>query len=569
MSDDPRPTNDLGPTGGVPDDCAPDGGAPQGEGAPQNEGVPQDDVADDAPQDDTPQGDAPQDDAPRTTGTPADGPPGKGGRDDRPRSGRRGAADPAQAGGESSMERLLREALAARAARITAQDLRPADPPKGPRNRRRPAYLIGLPLMGLVAATVIGVLTVPTDTLAHKGDDAPAATMSDGPVPTRGGELLSPTGLPAPPVDETARPAGESTGSPSQGPDSTPGSVVPGGGAGDVPAPPASGAGPPPPPPPGGATAVPPTGPAAAPLPAAPAPGAVRPGGGIALSFDGLAGTEAIVGAGPTTFSVTWRNTTQQPFDAVAPVVSVRTLTGTVRAGRSVRGRLQREEEGGGWTDVPLTVGSGAYRTAGDAAAFPLAPGAARTVRFRLDPSIDSAEGTLLIEALALLPATPERIEEGSALAPLLLTSAPAAGRMAPTLGLSWAPHDGVAGGRPSSFSISIGNPGAAPLASVVPTLVLTGADAGKVVVETRYGAGLGMRPLPVTPDGNGQLVVDTSLLDRLMRPNDTKYFEFQLSASEGWKPDADFAVVVGARGDGRDAAPIVLQPKFAPAGTP
>ncbi|MFC5666146.1 hypothetical protein ACFP3U_24620 [Kitasatospora misakiensis] len=479
-----------------------------------------------------------------------------------------GVGGTAQAGGESAMERLLREALAARATRITAQDLRPADPPKGPRNRRRPAYLVGLPLMGLAAATLVGVLTVPTDTLAHKGDDAPAATMSDGPVPTRGGEQPSPTGFPAPLVGETDRPAGGPAESPSEGPGSTSGPAVPGG-AGDAPAPPGSGTGPQPSPPPGGPTTGAPSDPAPAATPLVSVSASVRPGGGVALSFDGLAGAAAIIGAGPTTFSVTWRNTTQQPYDAVAPVVSVRTLTGAVRSGRSVRGRLQREEEGGGWTEVPLTVGSGAYLTAGDAAAFPLAPGAARTVRFRLDPSIDSAEGTLLIEALALLPATPERIEEGSALAPLLLTSAPAAGRMAPELRLNSAPYDGVAGGRPSSFSMTVGNPGAAPLASVVPTLLLTGADAGRVVVETRYGAGVGMRTLPVTPDGSGQLVVDTSLLDRLMRPHDSKYFEFQISVPDGWKPDADFAVVVGARGDGRDAAPVVVQPKFAPPGSP
>ncbi|KOV35834.1 hypothetical protein ADK60_08350 [Streptomyces sp. XY431] len=464
------------------------------------------------------------------------------------------------------MELLLREALAARAARITAQDLRPADPPQGPRNRRRPAYLVGLPLMGLAAAMIVGVLTVPTDTLAHKGDDAPAATMSDGPVPTRGADGASPSGFPAPPADGTARPVGEAA----QGTAGGPSAAAPGTGTGagpvlpgqegEAPAPPGAGAGAPSPPPGGPAAGT----QSAAPPPVAPAPsGTVRQGGGVALSFDGLAGAEAIVGAGPTTFSVTWRNTTQRLYDAVAPVVSVRTLTGAVRSGRSVRGRLQREEEGGSWTDVPLTVGSGAYLASGDAAAFPLAPGAARTLRYRLDPSIDSAEGTLLIEALAVLSTTPERFEEGSALAPLLLTSAPAASRTAPELRLNFTPSDGVIAGRPSSFSITVSNPGAAPLASVVPTLVLTGADAAKAVVEAKYGAGSGVRRLPVAPDGNGQLVVDTSLLERVMRPHDSKYLEFQISVPEDWKPNADFAVVVGARGDGRDAPPVVIQPRF------
>ncbi|WP_405005574.1 hypothetical protein OHV13_16455 [Kitasatospora purpeofusca] len=533
MSDDRRPTSDQEPAG--------DASGPQRPG-PQRPG----------PQRPDPQR-----------------PDGDGPRGNRGAAGGAGTGVTASIGGESPTERLLREALAARAARITVQDLRQADPPKGPRNRRRPAYLVGLPLMGLAAAMIVGVLTVPTDTLADKGDDAPAATMSDGPVPTRGADGVSPTGFPAPPADDPAHPVGEAA----RGTAGGPSAAAPGTGAGpgagtapllpgqegEAPAPPGAGAGAPSPP--GGPAA---GAQSARPSSAAPAPsGTVRQGDGVALSFDGLTGTEAIVGAGPTTFSVTWRNTTQRLYDAVAPVVSVRTLTGAVRSGRSVRGRLQREEEGGGWTDVPLTVGSGAYLASGDAAAFPLAPGATRTLRYRLDPSIDSAEGTLLIEALAVLSTTPERFEEGSALAPLLLTSAPAASRMAPELRLNFTPTDGVIGGRPSAFAMTIGNPGAAPLASVVPTLVLTGADAAKVVVETRYGAGIGVRRLPVAPDGNGQLVVDTSLLERLIRPHESKYLEFQVSVPEDWKPNADFAVVVGARGDGRDAPPVVIQPRF------
>ncbi|MFJ4096064.1 hypothetical protein ACIPYS_31125 [Kitasatospora sp. NPDC089913] len=547
MSDDRRPTSDHGPDGDASGPRRPDRERPEGDGPKRPEGDGPKRPGPKRPDRDDPK--RPERDGPRGTRSAAGG---------------AGTGVTAPVGGESPMERLLREALAARAARITAQDLRPADPPKGPRNRRRPAYLVGLPLMGLAAAMIVGVLTVPTDMLADKGDDAPAATMSDGPVPTRGTDGASPSGVPAPPADDPAHPLGEAAGGTAPGPSA----AVPGAGTappppgqeGEDPAPPGAGA---------GASAPSPGGPVAGaqsarPSPAAPAPsGTVRQGGGVALSFDGLTGTEAIVGAGPTTFSVTWRNTTQRLFEAVAPVVSVRTLTGAVRSGRTVRGRLQREEEDGGWTDVPLTVGSGAYLTSGDAAAFPLAAGAARTLRYRLDPSIDSAEGTLLLEAVAVLPTTPERFEEGSALAPLLLTSAPAASRTAPTLTLSYPPGDGVIAGRPSGFALSIGNPGAAPLASVVPTLVLTGADAAKAVVEARFGAGNGVRRLPVAPDGNGQLVVDTSLLERLIRPHDSKYLEFQISVPEGWKPDADFAVVVGARGDGREAPPVVIQPKF------
>ncbi|MFB8235196.1 hypothetical protein ACFC58_01435 [Kitasatospora purpeofusca] len=573
MSDDRRPTSDHERDGDASGPRRPDPKRPDGDDPKRPE--PQRPDGDDPkrPNPKRPDGDGPKRPdskrpGPKRPGPKRPGPDGDGPRGDRAAAGGAGTGVTAPVGGESPMERLLREALAARAARITAQDLRPADPPKGPRNRRRPAYLVGLPLMGLAAAMIVGVLTVPTDILADKGDDAPAATMSDGPVPTRGTDGASPTGFPAPPADDPVRPEDEpargtagapSAGAPGTGPGAGTAPVLPGQ-EGDAPAPPGTGAGAPAPSAGGPAAGEQP----ARPSPAAPAPsGTVRQGGGVALSFDGLTGREAIVGAGPTTFSVTWRNTTQRLYDAVAPVVSVRTLTGAVRSGRSVRGRLQREEEGGGWTDVPLTVGSGAYLASGDAAAFPLAPGAARTLRYRLDPSIDSAEGTLLIEAVAVLPTTPERFEEGSALAPLLLTSAPAASRTAPELRLNFTPGDGVIAGRPSAFSITISNPGAAPLASVVPTLVLTGADAAKAVVEARFGTGSGVRRLPVAPDGNGQLVVDTSLLERLIRPHESKYLEFQVSVPEDWKPNADFAVVVGARGDGRDAPPVVIQPRF------
>ncbi|MFE2178501.1 hypothetical protein, partial [Kitasatospora sp. NPDC059462] len=136
---------------------------------------------------------------------------------------RRPAADGEHGGGpgpsgESPVERLLREAMAARVARITTQDLRPADPPSGPRTRRRPAYLVGLPLMGLAAATVIGLLSVPGDTLADKGDDTPAATMSSSADPSPGPDPLAP-------AEQSADPLGRPAGAPAPGVPQDPGSA--------------------------------------------------------------------------------------------------------------------------------------------------------------------------------------------------------------------------------------------------------------------------------------------------------------------------------------------------------
>ncbi|WP_344342655.1 hypothetical protein, partial [Kitasatospora putterlickiae] len=297
---------------------------------------------------------------------------------------------------------------------------------------------------------------------------------------------------------------------------------------------------------------------------AAPDAGSVRPSQGIALGFDGLAGREAIVGAGWVTFSVTWHNTTRQTHRTVAPVVSVRALADPVGTDRTVRAQLQREDEGG-WTEVPLTEASGAYLASGDAAAFPLAPGASRTIRYRLDPWIDSAEGTLLIEALALLPSTPQRTEEASALTAVRLTSAPAAGRMAPELTIAAPPGTGVVGGAPAPFTMTVRNPGTAPLASVVPTLVISGPGAlDKVVVQAEYGAE-GVRTLPVVPGGEGTWTVDTSLLERLVRPRESTSFSFRFSVPDDWPQGVHtIDVLVGAEGDGRAAGPVVIRPGFA-----
>ncbi|WP_380286041.1 hypothetical protein [Kitasatospora purpeofusca] len=454
--------------------------------------------------------------------------------------------------GESPVERLLREAMAARAARITSQDLRPADPPAGPRSRRRPAYLVGLPLMGMAAATIVGLLTVPSDTLADRKDGAPAATMSHGPDPARGVDPLSPSARPtdplgrpvgAPPVGSSRSPAAASatatTGSPGDG------------GAGDG----NGGIRP------GGETLSPPGGAPSGTVPSATVgDGGVRPAQGIVPSFDGLAGAEAIVGGKEVTFSVTWRNIGDQPYETVAPVVAVRELVDPVGPGKSVQGQLQREDGDGVWTTVPLTEASGNYLASGDAVAFPLAPGAARTVRYRLVPAIDSAEGKLLIEGLALLPSLPQRTVAGSRMTALRLSKAPADAQKAPEIGTV------ISTTEAGTFTMTVRNPGAAPLASVIPTIMLSrSASSAGIVVRARYGSGAeGLRTLPVAPDASGQLVVDTTLLERLLRPFDSTSFTFSLSVPDDWRPDVgSFAVFVGAKGDGRDAAPDVIYPGY------
>ena len=86
--------------------------------------------------------------------------------------------------GESPTERLLREALAARADLISVQDLRPGEPPSRRVRRLRPVYIAAVPLFGLAAATAFALLGFRGDNVAGQDEVPPAATLSADPSPT-------------------------------------------------------------------------------------------------------------------------------------------------------------------------------------------------------------------------------------------------------------------------------------------------------------------------------------------------------------------------------------------------
>ncbi|MGW4894971.1 hypothetical protein ACWEQL_22280 [Kitasatospora sp. NPDC004240] len=88
---------------------------------------------------------------------------------------------------ETPTERLLREALNARATLVTVHDLRPAAPPggRGRMRRLKPVYLATAPLLALAAALAIGVLGFRADMVADRQRNPdPAATLSASPTPT-------------------------------------------------------------------------------------------------------------------------------------------------------------------------------------------------------------------------------------------------------------------------------------------------------------------------------------------------------------------------------------------------
>ncbi|MFD8750504.1 hypothetical protein ACFV0O_05925 [Kitasatospora sp. NPDC059577] len=107
---------------------------------------------------------------------------------------------------ETPTERLLREALGARAALVTANSLRPAAPPKHRIRRLRPVYTVAVPF-GLAAAMALGVLTFHGEPVAHDQVPPPAATLTAAPSP-------SPTAEPTPTPSATPTDTGTPTGDP-------------------------------------------------------------------------------------------------------------------------------------------------------------------------------------------------------------------------------------------------------------------------------------------------------------------------------------------------------------------
>lgn len=127
----------------------------------------------------------------------------------------------------------------------------------------------------------------------------------------------------------------------------------------------------------------------------------------VTVRFDGLAEGNRLPAGGQTAFSVTWTNATGHRLAAVAPVVAAQPFVGArcqVVEG-TLSGTMQRKD-GDVWTDVPLSQGLGMdYATTGDKAAFALAPGASRTVQYRIQLSTDNGPAPLTVEADAYVPA--------------------------------------------------------------------------------------------------------------------------------------------------------------------
>ncbi|PBC78791.1 hypothetical protein BX265_3572 [Streptomyces sp. TLI_235] len=102
---------------------------------------------------------------------------------------------------ETPTERLLREALNARASLVTAQSLRQDTPPSRRLRRLRPVLTVTVPLLGLAAAVAIGVVRIDGDQVAKRDDTPPAATLTATPSPS-----VSTSASPSPSATESDSP---------------------------------------------------------------------------------------------------------------------------------------------------------------------------------------------------------------------------------------------------------------------------------------------------------------------------------------------------------------------------
>ncbi|GAA4856750.1 hypothetical protein [Kitasatospora terrestris] len=239
---------------------------------------------------------------------------------------------------ETPTERLLREALTARANQVTVHSLRQAAPPKRRLRKLKPVYAVTVPLFALAAASA-GFYTIHGTPTAAKRDNGPAASVSATAPPT--GDIQ----IPVEP-------------SPSPSPSMT---ITPGG------------------------------------VPAIPQD---YQSAAFTVTVDGLAkGTTLTAGADPLVFKVTFTNTTEVSFPKVVPALR---WLGTVPVCAAAGPDQLQFDSGSGWKDSAAGDETKVYDQVqrGDGG-FSLGPGESRTIKYRirLDSHRQPADSLLLTAA--------------------------------------------------------------------------------------------------------------------------------------------------------------------------
>ncbi|WP_280723373.1 hypothetical protein [Kitasatospora sp. MAA4] len=157
-----------------------------------------------------------------------------------------------------------------------------------------------------------------------------------------------------------------------------------------------------------------------------PDPLAGTPAEAVGISIKGLTAGQTVHSDGSTIpFSVTYTNTSSTAFASVQPLAFTGHYDGVPNDPTETAAGTMQRQDGSAWTALPsLSVTGGTdYLTAGAAAAFPLAPGAHRTVNYRMTLDPIDGTGTLDLVGQAVVQGTGGAANPvvGSADVPLLV----------------------------------------------------------------------------------------------------------------------------------------------------
>ncbi|MFC9325027.1 hypothetical protein [Kitasatospora sp. NPDC057015] len=309
---------------------------------------------------------------------------------------------------------------------------------------------------------------------------------------------------------------------------------------------------------------------AAAKTPAAKPTSVVKPGGGIEIRFDGLnAGQRIEAGGGTVSFSVTWTNTGTTRYDTVVPVVSSRQYDGAhcARTLAMADGTVERKD-GNAWHGFPLSQGGGMdYATTGKAAAFPLASGASRTIRYRIHLTADNGPGTLSVEAASYGSTTTfNEIGKKKVVDTKVVDS------HLPAVTVTGGPGAVVVGQQGTRYTVKVTNPTGSAFRSAAPALrlqTMTAPGSGDstqhvvspddlFVMVQDHGQ---WRALKADYDCDGYLAVDTASLQRALPAGATAEYTFRVGVDKGWMGGDKLPVQIGATADGHTAPTVKVTP--------
>ncbi|GAA4856764.1 hypothetical protein [Kitasatospora terrestris] len=287
---------------------------------------------------------------------------------------------------------------------------------------------------------------------------------------------------------------------------------------------------------------------------------------GFSVRINGLAGARAEAGGRTVAFSVTWTNDTDRSYRGIRPVVASRDFAGA-RCGDPMpmaAGTLERKDTGG-WTKLPsLSQGTGMdYATTGNNARFDLAPGAARTIEYRMALAADNGPGTLPVEATAYIGDDFQRLGKAT------VTDVQVVDPHRPTAALTQKlPGSVTAGGDAVVVETQVVNFTGGPFKAAAPEVSLL--DVQTSPFRTRQvlrkedvraevfwkGAWQSVPTVETCSGATGGLKVDTAAFDQALAAGRGERMMFRFSLARTAPADLTaLTVAVGAHADGHYAA--------------